>query len=357
MADYEAGLTPNPDVECNRYLKFGHFSKYCNNVVGCDYVATGHYARTETDTNAIGQRRVKLLQAIDRVKDQTFFLSQIRQESLSNVLFPLGNYTKDVVKKIAISAGLDWVANKKESMGICFIGKKKDGFAKFIQEYSNPRPGPFIDIETGKVVGEHNGVHLWTIGQRIRLGRQGPQLGGRHNERGYIARKDASTQTVYVCFCDHANHPSLMADTFFTGTPHWIGGRDTPDRVAQTQKRSQLFGFSCDFRFQNTQPLSKCEIIPRMSSNDGVNAKESKGLAGVANWEYRDLRYGGLIVSCAQPQRALSPGQYAVFYSGEECLGSAEIERIGPNHYDMNVDNCRNEIEKNHKPIQNTKDN
>ena len=102
-------------------------------------MATGHYARTETDRNAIGQKRVKLLQAIDRVKDQTFFLSQVRQESLSNVLFPLGNYTKDVVKKIAISAGLEWVANKKESMGICFIGKKKDGFGKFIQEYSMPR--------------------------------------------------------------------------------------------------------------------------------------------------------------------------------------------------------------------------
>ena len=115
------------------------FSEYCNNIIGCDYVATGHYARTETDTNAIGQRRVKLLQAIDRVKDQTFFLSQIRQQSLSNALFPLGNYTKDVVKKIASSAGLDWVARKKESMGICFIGKKRDGFAKFIREYSKPR--------------------------------------------------------------------------------------------------------------------------------------------------------------------------------------------------------------------------
>jgi len=115
------------------------FSEYCNNIIGCDYVATGHYARTETDTNAIGQRRVKLLQAIDRVKDQTFFLSQVRQQSLSNALFPLGNYTKDVVKKIASSAGLDWVARKKESMGICFIGKKRDGFAKFIREYSKPR--------------------------------------------------------------------------------------------------------------------------------------------------------------------------------------------------------------------------
>ena len=116
-----------------------YLSEYCKNDIGCDFVATGHYARTEIDTNAIGQRRVKLLQAIDRVKDQTFFLSQIRQEALSNALFPMGNYTKDVVKKIASSVGLDWVARKKESMGICFIGKKKDGFAKFIQEYSKPR--------------------------------------------------------------------------------------------------------------------------------------------------------------------------------------------------------------------------
>ena len=102
-------------------------------------MATGHYARTERYTDRLGNSKVKLLQAIDRVKDQTFFLSQVRQEALSTALFPLGYYTKDVVKKIAVSAGLDWVARKKESMGICFIGKKKNGLSKFIQEYSIDR--------------------------------------------------------------------------------------------------------------------------------------------------------------------------------------------------------------------------
>ena len=102
-------------------------------------MATGHYARTERYTDRLGNSKVKLLQAIDRVKDQTFFLSQVRQEALSTALFPLGHYTKEVVKKIAVSVGLDWVARKKESMGICFIGKKKDGLSKFIQEYSIDR--------------------------------------------------------------------------------------------------------------------------------------------------------------------------------------------------------------------------
>ena len=282
---------------------------------------------------------MKLLQAIDRVKDQTFFLSQVRQDSLSNALFPLGNYTKDVVKKIAVSAGLEWVAKKKESMGICFVGKKRDGFTNFMKEYSAPKPGPFVDIETGKTVGEHQGLHFWTAGQRIRLGKQGPQLGNRNSERGYIVSKDVETQTIYVCFCDHDHHPALMADTLFTNTPHWIGGRDTPSRVAESQKRSQIFGFQCDFRFQHAHRLTKCEVINRMSSNEGLEHTSRKGLAGMANWEYRDLRNGGLIVSCAEPQRALTPGQYAVFYSGEECLGSARIERVGPSHYAMNRGN------------------
>jgi len=316
LNEYQEGFTPNPDVDCNRFIKFGHFHRYCLEQIGCNAVATGHYARStfgdfleHHDIN----RRVKLLMAMDRIKDQTLFLSQIPQEALRNTMFPIGSLTKDVVKKIACTIGLEKIANKRESMGICFVGKRKDGFSSFLEEYIQPSPGPFVDIETYKVVGEHTGIHNYTLGQRTKIK-------GQENRR-FVVDKDVNSNTVYVC--EWTDHPSLYSENFFTGDAHWID--EAPDELTNRSKDQTL---ACQYRSQNQNPLSSVHI--------------SYGLNSTGNWEYINRR--SLIVSLAVPERALTPGQYAVFYRGEECLGSARMVKIGPSLYTMNKDNCREKI-------------
>ncbi|XP_045147784.1 mitochondrial tRNA-specific 2-thiouridylase 1 isoform X3 [Echinops telfairi] len=174
LNEYEKGRTPNPDVVCNKHIKFSCFFHYAVNSLGADAVATGHYARTSLEDEEVFQQKyikrpeglfrnrfevrnaVKLLQAADGFKDQTFFLSQVSQDALRRTIFPLGELTKDFVKKIAAENKLHHVLQKKESMGICFIGKRD--FEKFLLQYLQPRPGNFISIEDNKVLGKHQGA-------------------------------------------------------------------------------------------------------------------------------------------------------------------------------------------------------
>ena len=310
LEDYQRGETPFPDVDCNRHIKFGHFHRYCVEDLGCDYVATGHYARI----NHLPDQS-QLLQAVDRVKDQTLFLSQVPQSALRKTLFPMGDFTKDVVKKIASSAGLDWVAKKKESMGICFIGKRKDGFQNFMDEFVTPCQGDVVDIDTGQILGQHEGIHKFTLGQRYRIPGQDSKL--------YVVSKSLDDQVMTVCRGE--DHPSLFSETFFTHPPHWISGKGPP-RELQSNRHRLL---ECNYRSQNKMPLLACAVTLRMTTS--------------TNWEYISLQ-NGLTVSLSKPQRALTVGQFAAFYVGEVCLGSAKIERVGPSLYTMNYNNCRTKI-------------
>ncbi|CAD7087611.1 unnamed protein product [Hermetia illucens] len=282
LSDYENGLTPNPDILCNRYIKFDEFFNYAMNTLKVDAIATGHYARTSFGPyleNYTDQREVRLLQAFDKFKDQTFFLSQVRQNALRRTMFPIGTFLKREVKEFAQAIGLDNVANKPESTGICFIGDRN--FQSFINEYIAPRLGNFVDIDTGQVVGNHNGIHCWTIGQRCRIsGCLKPY---------YVARKDVSSNVIYVA--SGTDHPSLHTQDVFTGTPFWI--RETAF--------GSVHSLTCKFRFQHTKPLVDCTIY---QSND---------------------EQVGLYVKLHEPLRAITPGQYAVFYLDEECLGAARI--------------------------------
>jgi len=309
LETYTRGQTPFPDVDCNRHIKFGHFHDYCREQLGCDMVATGHYARVDHSSGPTSQ----LLRAVDRVKDQTLFLSTVRQDALRRSLFPLGEMHKEMVKKMAVAAGLEWVAQKRESMGICFVGKRD--FKEFLDQYVDPGPGgDLIDIDTGKVIGAHEGVHKYTLGQRIK------QAG--MAEKMYVVDKNLDNQVISVCAGEH--HPALYSETFFTHPPHWISER--APRELQNARHRLL---ECDYRSQNKMPLEKCALTFRM--------------AGSSNWEYVSLG-NGLTVSLANPQRALTAGQYAAFYQGEVCLGSAKIERVGPSLYTMNHNNCRTKI-------------
>lgn len=187
LREYRALRTPNPDVLCNRVIKFGAFRDYCA-ALGCDYIATGHYCAKDGDM---------LMRAADTDKDQTYFLNQVKTVALSNVLFPLGGYTKPQVRDFAKNLNLS-VAQKKDSTGICFIGERR--FKKFLSAYLPAMPGDITD-ESGRVVGRHDGIMYYTLGQRRGLG-----IGGVKGESGrwFVLDKDAKTNRLIVSCGDES---------------------------------------------------------------------------------------------------------------------------------------------------------
>ncbi|VDI60297.1 tRNA-specific 2-thiouridylase [Mytilus galloprovincialis] len=290
---YENGYTPNPDVLCNQHIKFKHFFDHAIDNIGADAIATGHYVKTSVFENLEQPNTsegIKLMLPLDQWKDQTLFLSQIPQRALQKSVFPLGDILKKDVKKIAESIGLDRIAKKKESMGICFIGKRN--FQSFVEQYIEQKPGNFVDVETGEIVGTHKGAHYWTIGQRTHLSGL--------DKAYFVSSFDITSQTVYVA--KGTDHPALFFETLFTEPVHWI--HRPPRDLIQNQM--------CDvgFRYQHVHPISPCTL-----TLSGGNS---------------------LIVSLAQPMRSIAAGQYAVFYKDNECLGSARILRTGPSLYVLN---------------------
>lgn len=307
IEEYKAGFTPNPDIMCNKKVKFSSFLKYAQETHNTEIIATGHYARSsfgEELENYDVRKGARLLQSFDRIKDQTFFLSQIPQKALQHSMFPLGDYNKSVVRKIAESANLYQVADKRDSTGICFIGARK--FQEFISEYIEDKPGNFIDLESGQVVGTHKGLHQWTVGQRCNLSPFPLPY--------YVCEKNAETNDIFVV--SGTDHPALFTSIIFTEPIYWI---HSPPQ--QLYSQGQL---ECQFRFQNTASLVPCVLTP----ND-------------ANPWHRSPTQNNMVVSLAEPLRAITPGQFAVFYVGEECIGSARILRPGPSSYTLNVNNCR----------------
>ncbi|XP_023708263.1 mitochondrial tRNA-specific 2-thiouridylase 1 isoform X2 [Cryptotermes secundus] len=287
LKDYQSGYTPNPDILCNRQIKFDTFCKYVQHKMDADAIATGHYARTtfgdflENDDPVAG---VHLLKPADLFKDQTFFLSQVSQMPLQKTMFPLGNVTKSQVKRIASESGMEYIVKKKESTGICFIGSRN--FKKFISEYLVDKPGYFRDIDNGLIVGNHAGMHHWTVGQRCRIGGQLKPY--------FVARKEPKSSDIFVA--SGTNHPSLFTQFFLTARPHWI--HSPPQPLLQEGI------FECEFRFQHTKPLVKCMLLV-ITDNQ-------------------------ILITLTRPLRAITPGQYAVFYKDKECLGSARIILLGP---------------------------
>ncbi|MEE4383993.1 MAG: tRNA 2-thiouridine(34) synthase MnmA [Pseudomonadales bacterium] len=274
LAEYRAGRTPNPDVLCNREIKFAVFLEYAE-LLGADYVATGHYARLAVDGD-----RVRLLRAVDEDKDQTYFLQAVPGERFRRCLFPLGDLTKPEVRAIAARAGFENHA-KKDSTGICFIGERR--FADFLERYVARDPGP-IETPDGTVLGEHRGLSFYTIGQRQGLG-----IGGRRDGDGdpwYVAEKDLAGNVLRVV--QGADHPALFHDRMTVPAPAWIDGAPaSPARLTA--------------RIRHRQALQPCTLH--------IEAD------------------GAVVVDFDSPQRAVTPGQWACFYDGEQCLGGGVIER------------------------------
>lgn len=273
LEEYKAGRTPNPDVLCNREIKFGPFREYALSM-GADYVATGHYCGIEHTADG----RHYLLKAADAGKDQTYFLNQVREEQLSNVLFPLAGLQKSEVREIAEKSGLA-TAEKKDSTGICFIGERN--FRKFLQGYLPAQPGKIVTLD-GETVGEHIGLMYYTIGQR-----KGLNLGGRRGEEGrwFVVKKDVENNILYV---SHGDESPLNSRSCCVKNLNWIGF--TPEK-----------SFACTAKFRYRQPEQKVTVT---------------------------LTADGAEVVFAEPQRAVTEGQYAVFYDERRCLGGGVITSV-----------------------------
>ena len=272
LEEYRAGRTPNPDVLCNREIKFGVCFDYAKRL-GADCVATGHYARVRHAP------RLELLKGLDPAKDQSYFLHAIHGETLARTLFPVGELHKTEVREIARRETLP-VFDKKDSTGICFIGERP--FAEFLERYLPAQPGAIEDLD-GRVLGKHRGLMYYTLGQRQGLRIGGTQ--GAEESAWYVAHKDLA-RNVLVVVQGH-DHPSLLQSELVAGQLSWIAGA-----APQTS-------FRCTAKVRYRQPDQDCEV---QMSGDRCHVRFDT------------------------PQRAVTPGQYVVFYEGDRCIGGGVIE-------------------------------
>ncbi len=274
LAEYKAGRTPNPDVLCNREIKFGPFLREAKRL-GADYIATGHYCKIAHEHG------VHLLQkAKDQNKDQTYFLNQLSQPQLADVLFPLQDMEKSEVRKIALEHNLA-TAKKKDSTGICFIGERN--FRKFLSAYLPAQKGKILDL-CGKQVGEHDGLMYYTLGQRKGLylgGVKGEEEGG----RWFVVKKDLQNNVLYV---SHGDESPLYSKSCEVSGFNWI-----PQKPTEKE-------FTCMAKFRYRQPDQEVRVCVR--ENDTLH------------------------IDFVQPQRAVTEGQYAVLYQGVNCLGGGVID-------------------------------
>jgi len=280
LAELTAGRTPNPDVTCNREIKFGvcfaHAQRLC-----ADWFATGHYAQVALDAGG----GARLLRGADRGKDQSYFLHTVPGAMLARTLFPVGHLPKGEVRRIALERALP-LHDKRDSTGICFVGERP--FAGFLARYLPAQPGP-IETPDGRRLGMHRGLMYYTLGQR-----QGLELGGVRGARErpwYVAAKDLERNALVVV--QEHEHPLLMTNEIVTEPACWIGGRPP----ARPQ-------FECTVKTRYRQADQACEVTVQADGRCTVRTRD---------W-----------------QRAVTPGQSAVFYAGETCLGGAVIAAARP---------------------------
>ncbi len=281
LDEHRRGRTPNPDVLCNRHIKFGVMRRYAKRL-GASSVATGHYARLSV-VDGVPQ----LSKGRDSAKDQSYFLHAVAADDLRDVLFPLGELTKTEVRDIARRAGL-CVAEKRDSTGICFIGERP--FAEFLHRYLPDSPGVMRDGE-GRERGRHRGLSFYTLGQR-----HGLEIGGAADADTapwYVAAKDPERNELLVV--QGHDHPLLQTAQLTAADPHWIGA----------PPREWLRGgpWRCRAKVRYRQAEQDCTV--------------------------QRLTEQALVVTFDEPQRAPTPGQFVVFYAGERCVGGATIERCG----------------------------
>lgn len=272
LSEYSAGRTPNPDVLCNNEIKFKAFLSYAEKA-DAEVIATGHFVR-RTERGGL----VRLLKGADGSKDQSYFLSGLHQSQIQKAVFPVGDMLKKEVRRIAEKAGLPNAA-KKDSTGVCFIGERD--FKKFLMQYLPSEPGDIIDIKTGTKIGRHDGLSFFTIGQR-----KGMNIGGGFGDGRpwFVVKKDIANNLLYAV---QGDDPVLYSSSVFTSAPSFI---------ADGIENGQEICVKCRYR----QPDMPARVF---------------------------FEGDGLRIELKSPLRAVAPGQFAVLYSGDECLGGAPIEK------------------------------
>jgi tRNA-uridine 2-sulfurtransferase len=285
LREYQAGRTPNPDVLCNAEIKFKAFLDHAMRL-GAQKIATGHYARVrEVKPRAGARGRFELLKGLDGSKDQSYFLHRLNQAQLSRTMFPIGELRKTEVRRIAQEIGLP-NAKKKDSTGICFIGERP--FREFLNRYIRKEPGPIKD-ERGRVIGQHQGLSFYTLGQRQGLGigglkDKGSQRGGGKHAPWFVARKDMAANTLWIV--QGHDHAWLQSSELKADDASWVAGEaPTPG------------GYAAKTRYRQADAVCV--------------------LSAVEGNEFQ--------LEFAQPQWAATPGQSAVLYDGDVCLGGGVI--------------------------------
>lgn len=277
LDEYKKGRTPNPDIFCNKYIKFGPFLDFAKKN-GCDMIAMGHYAK-RVDKDG----KVYLYKAKDLTKDQSYFLSQISHDQLASCIFPLGNITKAEVREIAKKLDLKSVMDKKDSTGVCFIGERH--FKEFLENYLPAKEGNIVDIETGRILGKHDGVLYYTIGQRKGLGIGG--ISGEVAKGWFVCSKDVKNNILYVASGDEDEH--LFSDSADINMINLFNG--------PIEDGTHI---NCKFRYRQADQ-------------------------GVTLYNNSD---GSVRLIFDKPYKAVTPGQGCVFYQGDECLGGGIIDKI-----------------------------
>lgn len=276
LQEYKAGRTPNPDIMCNKEIKFKAFLEFAADALNADYIATGHYVRRR-----LVDDQWQMLRGLDSNKDQSYFLYTLSHEHIAQTLFPVGELEKSEVRQIAEAQGLV-TADKKDSTGICFIGERK--FKDFLQQYLPAKPGAIKSVD-GEALGQHDGLMYHTLGQR-----KGLHIGGMADTTGdpwYVVDKDVAQNELIVA--QGKNHPRLYSQGLIAGQLHWV------DRDSLTAP------MQCTVKTRYRQQDIPCRITP--------------------------LPNGDLQVQFDEPVAAVTPGQSAVFYQDEVCLGGGIIEQ------------------------------
>ncbi|EJI83946.1 tRNA-specific 2-thiouridylase MnmA [Alishewanella aestuarii B11] len=276
LAEYKAGRTPNPDIMCNKEIKFKAFLEFAAEALGADYIATGHYVRRRYQDG-----HWQMLRGLDHNKDQSYFLYTLAEQHIAQTLFPVGDLEKPAVRAIAEQQGLV-THDKKDSTGICFIGERK--FKDFLQQYLPAQPGDIVSIDDGKIIGRHEGLMYHTLGQRKGLGIGGLRDGG--DDPWYVVGKDLTLNRLLVA--QGHDHPALLSSGLIASQLHWVD-RTGPQQVCRLTVKTRY-----------RQHDIPCTVTP--------------------------LPDGRLQVTFDSPQKAVTPGQSAVFYLDEVCLGGGIID-------------------------------